>query len=265
MPENNPNPLFENEVVVECCFEGAIQTDLAYGDEGRVMDIYYPKMRDSESTNSPPVIVFVTGYPDPGFLAMTGKEQRQMPQYQSWARLLAANGLVAVCYHSVTPPADALRVVKFLRQNSASLNIDGSNIGLWSCSGNVANALHLIALDSQIAAAVLCYGFTLDLAGSTLIADAASKYRFANPLAGSEKFPECAALMLIKAGRDEFKGLNESMTIFHRDCLIRGLDAELVNYDDGVHAFDILDESEESQALIRQQINFFQEKLNALV
>ena len=64
-----------------------------------------------------------------------------------------------------------------------SLGIDGNRMGLWACSGHVPNALSLLARPERtcLKCAALCYGAMLDLDGSTVVADAAREYGFANP------------------------------------------------------------------------------------
>src|SRR5215210_969808 len=56
------------------------------------MDIYYPPGSKSESPT--PAVVFVAGYPDPGFEAIVGCKFKEMGSYISWGRLMAASGLI---------------------------------------------------------------------------------------------------------------------------------------------------------------------------
>src|SRR2546426_6961096 len=54
---------------------------------------------------------------------------------------------------------------------------------LFRSSGNVPNALSVLMQSGQdyLKCAVLCYGFMLDLGGSTAVADAAKQVGFVNP------------------------------------------------------------------------------------
>ena len=64
--------------------------------------------------------------------------------------------------------------------------------------------------------AALCYGFMLDLDGSTAVADAARQFGFSNPCSNRtfEELPRDTPLFVARAGRDEFPGLNGALDSF---------------------------------------------------
>src|SRR4029453_8458575 len=82
--------------------------------------------------------------------------------------------------------ADVHAFIHHVRRNAAELRIDENRIGLWSCSGNVPNALAVLMQEGQdyLKCAVLCYGLMPDLEGAAGIAEAARQWGFANPCAG---------------------------------------------------------------------------------
>jgi hypothetical protein len=131
------------------------------------LDLYYPP--DAVNGRPAPAVVFVTGYSDIGARRILGCSLKEMRSYVSWAQLTAASGVVAATYTNADPAADLQAVLRHLRQNAASLGIDEKRIGVWACSGNVPNALSLLMHDAaeRLRCAVLCYGYTLDLDGST--------------------------------------------------------------------------------------------------
>jgi len=106
--------------------------------------------------------------------------------------------------------------------------------------------------------AALCYGLMLDLHGSTAVADASTQYRFVNPGAGRTvvDIPADAALLVVRAGRDEFSGLNETIDRFVTDALAANLPLTVVNHPQAPHAFDLMDDSELSREIIRQAVGF---------
>src|SRR6185503_21237818 len=67
------------------------------------MDIYYPP--DPKSEARMPAVVFVSGYPDPGFQKMLGCKLKDLQSYISWGQLTAASGLVAITYTTGKEPA----------------------------------------------------------------------------------------------------------------------------------------------------------------
>jgi hypothetical protein len=228
--------------------------------EDLTMDVYYPP--DSKSGARTPVVVFVTGYPDPGFQKMLGCTQKEMASYVSWAELMAASGLVAITYANREPPADAYAALAYIRRNAASLGIDENRIGVWSCSGNVPTALSVLMQEAHefLKCAVLCYGLMLDLDGSTTVADASRQWRFANPSAGGsvDDFPHDLPLFIVRAGRDESPHLNETIDRFLSKALDRNLPITFVNHSDAPHAFDVSYETETSREIIRRVLGFMQ-------
>jgi len=242
----------------------AIRSDVEYRvtDVGVLtMDIYYPP--DSKNEALMPAVIFVSGYPDPGYQKMLGCKQKEMESYISWGRLTAASGLVTITYTTGRDPAaDIHDLIQHVRQNAAELSIDASRIGLWSCSGNVPNALSVLMQEGQdyLKCAVLCYGLMLDLEGATSVADAARQWGFVNPCVGKSvaDLSPNIPLFVMRAGRDETPHLNETMDRFLCQALSDNLPITFVNYPTAPHAFDIMDDSERSREIIRQILAFMQ-------
>jgi hypothetical protein len=206
-----------------------------------------------------PAVLFVTGYPDAGVQRMLGCNAKDMASYDGWGRLLAASGLAAIAYVNHDPAADARAILAHVRRNAPALGIDAARIGLWACSGNVPNALSLlIDASPSLACAALCYGYMLDLDGSTAVADAAGAWRFVNPCAGRtlDDVPRQVPIFIARAGCDETAGLNDSIDRFVSKALGLNRPVTLVNHHTAPHAFDMLDASELSRAVIRQTLSF---------
>jgi hypothetical protein len=237
-----------------------VRRDVPYEapEEGaRTLDLYAPpELKEGERR---PAVVFVTGYPDPGFLAAFGTKLKDMGAYTSWGRLVAASGLVGVAYAN-REPADLYLVLQYLRQNAAALGIDEKRIGLWACSGNVPMALSVLMHEASDAfrCAVLCYGYMLDLEQPARVAEVAAQIGFANPGAGRsvDDLPRDLPLFLVRSGQDKLPYLNESIDRFLAKALGRNLPMTLVNHAAGQHAFDLLDDTEASREIIRGILQF---------
>ena len=205
------------------------------------MDLYYP----ANSTNNErlPAVVIVAGYPDLGFQKMVGCPFKEMGSSVSWGKLLAFSGLVAITYTNQDPATDVQALLQYLRQNAAALGIDESRIGLWACSGNVPLALGILMQEDReyVKCAALCYGYMLDLDGSTSVAGAAMKWGFANPGAGKtlDDMPRDTPLFIARAGRDQTPQLNETIDRFLVKALTCNLPVSVVNYPQAPHAFDL--------------------------
>ena len=224
------------------------------------MDLYYPPR--SKSGARTPAVIFVTGFSDVGAQRMLGCRLKEMGSYISWAQLGAASGLVAITYTNREAAADVHAVLRHVRQNAASLNIDENRIGVWACSGNGPTALSVLMQDAQdwLKCAVLCYPYTLDLDGATGVADAARQWGFVNPCAGKSvaDLPRDVPLFIARAGQDQMPGLNETLDRFLVQALTRNLPVTFVNHAAAPHAFDLFDDSETSREIIRRILSFFQ-------
>jgi hypothetical protein len=225
------------------------------------LDLYTPA-----GTGPFPVVVIVAGYRDEGFRARLGCSFQQMQSTVSWAQLIAASGMAAVTYTNQDPAADFFTVLRTIREHAEAWDLDAQRIGLWSSSGNVPVALSALMRDSpeRVQCAALLYGCILDLDGHTGIADAATLFGFANPVAGrafDDVRPD-VPLFIARAGRDQTPGLNDALDRFVARAVAGNLPLTFVNHATGVHAFDLFDDSEATREVIRQGLRFLQFTLN---
>src|SRR5262249_7386388 len=99
-----------------------IERDIEFpGSDGRLeaLDIVSPP--DAPGTAGIPVVVIVSGAPDPGFKQVLGCRFKEMEWSVGWAKLLAASGLAAATYTNRDPRADLDSLLLFLRQNADTL------------------------------------------------------------------------------------------------------------------------------------------------
>ena len=241
-----------------------VQRDVPYvtvEGEALTLDVYRPA-----HAARLPAVLFVTGYPDQGTRRVVGCNAKDMASYTSWARLMAASGLVAVTYVNRNPTTAVHDVLGYLHAHADTLGVDTSRLGLWSCSGNVPNALAaLIELGPAVACAALCYGYMLDLGDSTAVAEGAKTFRFVNPTQGRsmEDLPGDVPLLVVRAGRDETPGLNDSIDRFVEAALARNLPVTVTNHHRGPHAFDIVEDSATTRGIVTQILAFMRLHLRA--
>lgn len=249
-----------------------VRRDVEYGasDAGALtMDIYYPPDSPQSAARRLPAVVFVAGFPDAGFEAKVGCKFKEMGSSVSWARLTAASGLVAITYTNREPVTDFDALLRHVRRRADALGIDAKMIGVWASSGNVPLALSVLmqtAASDYLKCAVLCYGYTLDLEGSTGVSDAARTWGFANPRAGRgvADLPRALPLFIARAGQDAMPRLNETLDRFLCEVLTRNLPLTFVNHDAAPHAFDLLDDSEITREIVRQILAFMRFHLLAV-
>jgi hypothetical protein len=242
-----------------------IRRDVPYGtsDTGSLtMDVYYPPQADRSARL--PLVLFVTGFSDRGAELMVGCKFKEMGSYVSWAQLVAASGMIGVTYANEQPDRDALAVLQHIRAHPEELGVHASRIGIWSCSGNVPNALAL-SMRERFTCAAFFYGYTLDLDGASDVAGAQAQFRFVNASAGRTMvdLPREMPLLVARAGKDEMPGLNSALDRFVARALAGNLPLTLVNHPSGPHAFDLWDDSASSREIVRQCLAFL--RFNLLV
>jgi len=219
------------------------------------LDIYRPADPGAEAR---PVVVFVSGYPDPGFAEVMGCKFKDMGAYVSWAQLVASLGFVAINYENVDPVEDGAAALAYVCDHAEEYGIDPGRVSIWACSGNAPCALALMSNpDVSISCAVLCYGYLMDLDDSTEVADVAAQFGFVDAMAG-KSIEDLADLpfLLVRAGLDQMPNLNGSFDRFVSRALAINLPMTMANYPDGVHAFDLWDESPPSQLVIKQMLDY---------
>jgi hypothetical protein len=231
------------------------------GDEGPLtLDLYRPA---HPKAGGHPAVVIVGGYRDVGVPLPLGCVFKAMEMSISLAQLIAASGMAAITYTTSRPAADVLAVLDYLTANASRLDISG-RLALWGMSGNVPVALAALMNRDRppIAAAVLSQGFTIDLEG-TGVADAAQAYGFVNATAGmsAADLPADVPLFVVRAGRDEFAGLNEALDRFVSAALARNLPLSFVNHHTAAHAFEVHEDSDTSRHLIGQMLAFMRRYL----
>jgi acetyl esterase/lipase len=230
-----------------------------------LMDLYAPSGRSGAAPL--PVVVIVPGYPDEGAQRILGCRQKEMAAVVSWAKLIAASGMAAIACENRVPAVDLDALLVHVAANASGLGVDALRIGLWACSGHVPVALSALMRGARVrpACASFCYGYTMDLDGSTEVADAAKTFGFENACAGLgiDDLVADVPLFVARAGRDEMPGLNVALDRFVAAVLTRNAAIELINYPEGPHAFDVMEESARSHEVIRRVLAFLTFHLRA--
>jgi len=266
--DSHRSPMTERQVLYTMTGMDAVrvQRDVPYRTAAAgplTIDLYYPP--DGRAEAPAPAVLFVTGFSDAGAERMLGSKFKDMGSFVSWARLAAASGLVGITYAN-HEPSDAQAALEHVRAHAGALGIDRNRMGIWACSGHGPTALSVLVEHGRtLACAALLYPYTLDLDGTTGVADAAAQFRFATPAAGktAADLPRDVPLLLVRAGRDEMPGLNRAFDRFVTAALDVNLPVTVVNHANGPHAFDLVDDSRRGHETIRQVLAFLQLQLSA--
>lgn len=220
-------------------------------------DIYVPPVSESEA--SYPLVIIVNDYPDSLVNKGFGIDQKDLELYVSWAELIAASGMVAVTYESQFSHSETDSLIKFLTDNKEKYSIDMSKIGLFGASANTLAAQSLMQNDEyNIKCAVFNYGILLtpDNKYYADIDSVAKMYGFyLSDLREITKISEDIPLFVTRAGKD-MQIVNETTDHFVAEAMRTNVQLTYINYSEGQHNFDILDDTKISRSIIRQTVDF---------
>jgi hypothetical protein len=242
-----------------------IRRDLAYGstDDGLRFDLYYPP--HETGAGRWPAVIVACGYPGKMEPPRTTLTYKEIGWTISMCQLIAMSGMAAIAYTNREPVGDLHTLIAHVHADAASLRIAPARIGILAVSGNVPTALTTIMTDAvrPPACAVFGYGCLLDLDGASDVADTAQQFGFANPNAGRTlaNLRRDVPVLITRAGRDQFPGMNASIDRFIPRALVENLPITFVNHADGAHAFDLFEDSRESRDVVRQTLRFLQQHL----
>jgi acetyl esterase/lipase len=232
-----------------------------------LMDVYLPP--DLKSHERRPVVVFIHGGAGPE------SKPKDWGIFQSWGRLMAAAGMVAVMFtHRFSPPpqlrlveaaSDMNTAIQYIRSNAASFHTDADRMCVcaWSSGGELLSPL-LIERPAFIRCLVAFYAL-LDVRQYAPPGDAASlEYLKAfSPIAclpedGSSLKP----MLVVRAGRDEIPTLNDATDRFVVRALASNAPITVVNHPTGGHGFDNQNNDLGSREIIRHSIEFMKAHLH---
>ena len=214
-----------------------------------LMDVYYPSLSPDQPV---PLVLMPMAYPDP-----TARVRLYGP-LTSWAQLMAASGMAAVVYGNEAPEEDVHALLRHLRAAAAALGLDVDRFGLFATSGNVTVGLSTLMRDRRLRCGVLLYGYTMDMDGSTTVADMARQFGFVNACVGKsiDDLPADVSILFVRAGRDQFPGLNAALDRVIERALARNLPLSLINHAAGAHGFDLDEDTAISRGVVQQVLAF---------
>ncbi|MBL7961844.1 hypothetical protein JNL27_16550 [bacterium] len=196
-------------------------------DTALVLEVYYPPSFDKK--NKLPVVIFNNGV---GSLDLLNWRA-----YTDWAKLIAVNGLIAINYQSRHGRAyqDTEDLIAYVRAHADDLKIDADRIGLWTCSANVTVGLPVMMQPDRtyIKCGVVYYGS-----------------------AQLESMRTDLPILYVRSGLDGAI-INTGIERTIRHMVEVECDLTYIQYAEGQHAFDILDDTDRSRQIIRQTIEFF--------
>ena len=205
------------------------------------LDLYYPL--DFKEGSLRPAVIFVNGVG-----GSTDASLKDWGIYKSWGRLVAASGWIGVTFESrgggpsIDASPDIADLLRFVRSDGARLGIQADRVAAWMCSGNVTSGLKVVMRDADakppLRAAVVYYGTS-------------------DPPSLRTDLP----VLLVKAGRDNAR-LNAGIDALAARAASAHAHWTVVYAPESHHAFDALDETDESRRIVRETLAFLGEYLS---
>lgn len=242
-----------------------VHRDLAYSatdDPHLRLDVYQPPFEPSDARF--PLVLLVHGG------AGAALRPKDWGFFQSWGRLLAAAGMVAVTFtHRLAGPPDILLAeaardvhdaIEFARQNAGQWSADADRVGVaaWSLGGALLSGL--LREKPPYLRCMLAFYPMLDLqlwAPPGADASALSTLRAFSPVAClAEAQQPVPPLFIARAGRDAMPLLNNGLDRFVASALAANVPLTLLNHPAGVHGFDSQNDDDRSREILRAAIAF---------
>jgi dienelactone hydrolase len=224
------------------------------------MDIFYPS--DQQTAELLPAVILVNGFPNSGKY-----KGRTLDLFQSWGRLVASSGLIAVSFDSQSA-SDLDAVVEYIRQKGADIGIDGNKIGLWASasSASLASAYAFQEGREYLKFIVLYYPWIKT--PDNYLREEQNAACFTIGCLGAqlpdvEQLRSDLPVLIVRCGRDTPDNI-AVIDHFTQLATEAGVPLTLVNFDEGHHSFDQRTVSEgkssnEATEIIQQTLEFMKE------
>jgi acetyl esterase/lipase len=230
-------------------------------DPNLLMDVYAPPVR--KNGERLPLMLMIHGGAGAQFRA------KDWGVFQSWGRLFAAAGMVAVTFtHRLAPPPNSLLVeaaadvhhaLQFARTHAAEWNADADRVcvAAWSAGGPLLTAL--MREKTRYLRGLLAFYALLDLQQYAVGADPSllAFLKAFSPIAAMQEDGGSAVpLFIARAGLDQVPLLNDALDRFVAAALSSNAPVTLMNHPAGVHGFDNQTNDARSREIVQAAIAF---------
>lgn len=241
-----------------------VQKNLVYkkaGDLELQMDVYAPP--DLKRGERRPAVIFVSGDAPWELL----KDLKDWGVYVSYGQLIAASGFVGVTFnHRSTEKFTKIRdaasdiddAISYARAHADTLNIDPDRICLWAYSAGGPFLRTMLREKPAFVRGIVGYYSMFGLPQGAAADDIVSEFTIANYLGQNPK--SVPPLLVVRAGRD-VPFINDTVDAFLREAVKQNLNIEFINYVEGVHGFDVENNTDRTREIIKRTLDFVNKHL----
>lgn len=241
-----------------------VRKDLVYKeteDAGILMDIYTPPGVTAGERR--PAVLFIHGG------APTAARPKDWGIYESWGRLVAASGMVAVIFtQRVGSPgtgildgaADVADAIAHVRSHAGELGIDGDRLGLAAYSGGGPMLSPFLHDPPPYVRCLVAFYAIMDIR-QVREQSPETLERFSPIVQIAHAPARVPPLFLARAGQDRVPGLKDALDRFAAEALALNIPLTLVNHPQGIHGFDNQNDDERSREILAQTIAFLAKHL----
>ena len=164
--------------------------------------------------------------------------------YVSWAQLIAASGMIAITYQgTVVCEEDFIDLAHYIKKQETFLGVNSRMIGILAGEAGIVRFAVTIStriedIPLQIRCAVCRIG------------------RLPPPSEFAPDFP----VVILNAGQGH-DGIKHSVERYVKDATNLEINYKILEYTDGVHKFDVRQNTPKSREIIQQIIAFYKEEL----
>ena len=248
----------------------SVHSNLKYSDVDNpflLMDVYTPPKLSKGDRR--PIVLLIHG------AAGAQYKPKDWGLFQSWGRLVAAAGMVAVMFtHRLGYPkplltegaSDLSDALDYIRADADSFNADPSRIGLVTWSGGGPLLSNPLRDRPEFIRCLVAFYAYLDIqrSPSHVENESLDKLRAFSPIS---HFPADASSMVpmfvARAGEDQVPMMNDSIDRFVAAALAANAPLTCMNHPMGEHGFDNQNDDNRSREMIRSALEFLRTHLGA--
>ena len=236
-----------------------VRKDLVYKeteDANVRMDVYAPP--GVAAGERRPAVLFIHGG------APTAARPKDWGIYDSWGRLVAASGMVAVIFTQrlgsprtgiLDGAADVADAIAYVRSHAGELGIDGDRLGLAAYSAGGPMLSPFLGDPPPYVRCLVAFYTILDI--RQIPGQPPETLERFSPIVQIARAPaRVPPLFLARAGQDRVPGLKDVLDRFAAEALAQNIPLTLANHPQGVHGFDNQNDDERSREIVAQALAF---------